>query len=459
MVDEKNADTFGKRDEDGNRVEQVPVMLKFEPNKPQEEFLKQMKQYNIFECHRRLGKTYLACMLLLVMGLSSPYKDARFALVSPEATQGERNVTDMIVEMAYQIPGIKYLKSKKELHLPNGPKIFLLGIKNEDSLRGGAWDGIVIDEFRDLTNAEYSWNSVIMPTLNRWHDTSRKGWIVITSTPPQKKHFYTDLFKLAETNENWTVLKYPITESGVYSEQQIEDLRSQHTPTAWAIEYMLSHTVPTEGAFFTESLMMAEEQGRIKDTYKYDPSRGVYASLDIGIDGTAIWFSQKVDDKYVLIDYYQDLNTDKQISHFINVLRSRPYVYNHIFLPHDTVKSSQITSRTVFGEFKAAFGNNVKLLKREPIDNGIFRCNSEFYKVCINSITCRDGLQALREYSPKKDSSKSSFTNKIDHNWASHGADSFRYMIKGLTEYRYVPSSNARSWITGDAPKKDFEPF
>ena len=458
MIDEKSENHFGKRDEDGNRVEQVPVTLKFEPNKPQKELLTQMSRFNIFECHRRAGKSYMACMLLLIMGLACQWKNGRYALISPEAKQGERNVADTLVDIAHEIPGIKYKKSEKKLELPNGCQIFLLGIKNQDALRGGFWDGIVLDEFRDLHDAEYAWNSVIVPSLLKWENKARKGWVLITTTPPQKKHYYTELYNQALDNPEWTVLKYPVSDTGLFSADEIEDMRRMMNPTNFAIEMMCSHSIPAEGAFFTESLMMAEEQGRIDEKYKYDPNLGVYASLDIGIDGTAIWFAQKKDDKYYLIDYYQDLNTDKKISHFINVLRSKPYAYNHIYLPHDTVKQNQLTNKTIFLEFKSIFGGIVKLLKREPVDVGIFRVNNEFHKVSINGVTCKDGLQALREYSPKKDSTKSSFTKKIDHNWASHGADSFRYMIKGLTENSHRVSTN-HQWYFKKPESIDYEPF
>jgi len=41
---------------------------------------------------------------------------------------------------------------------------------------------------------------------------------------------------------------------------------------------------------------------------------------------------------------------------------------------------------------------------------------------------CKDGLKVLREYHFKWDAEKKVFSKTPDHDWASHGADAFRYM-------------------------------
>lgn len=422
-------------DNDLMQVEQELVNINFNPNKPQRHLLENFKRFNIFECHRRAGKSYLACIILIMSALGSKYPNARYAMVAPEEKQGDRNVADTLIDLAHGVPGCKYYKSDKKLVFPNGAQIYLLGIKNEDALRGGFWDGMVLDEFRDLKNAEYAWNSVIYPSINKWESPERQGWILITSTPPQLKHFYTEIYNRALKSDSWYVEKFPITETGLFTENQIEEMRQAMTPTAFAIEMMCSHSIPAEGAFYTESIMMAEEQNRVSSKYIHDPSKGVFVSFDFGIDGTAIWFAQKHNNEFHIIDYHQDIKTDKKVTHFINLLKSKPYSYNQIYLPHDTTKRSILSDSSVLKVVKGSFGDIVKYVRREKIDVGIHRVNTELYRCYFNADNCSEGLQALREYTPKMDSTKSSFTNKIEHNWASHGADSFRYLIKGLLEF------------------------
>lgn len=407
------------------------ISIDFNPNKPQSQFLKKMKRFNIFECHRRAGKSYLGCIVLIASALNTKYHNARFAFVAPEERQGDRNIADTLIELALRVPGTKYSKVEGKVVFPNKASIYILGIKNRDALRGGFWDGMVLDEFRDLKDAEYTWNSVILPSLTKWETKHRQGWVIITSTPPQKKHYYSTLFEMAQKSDHWNIARFPVTETGLFSDKEIEQMKAMMNPSSFAIEYMCSHNIPVEGAYFSEALRFAEEQGRI-DKFEYNANLGVYASFDIGKDGTAIWIAQKQDDKIFLIDYLQNLSTDKQLSFYLNWLKSRPYRYNKIFLPHDTVKRSMLTEHTAYSMARKEFGPIVKKLKREFIDDSITRVNSNMYKCHFNYKSTKEGLAALREYSPKMDSD-GNITNKIDHNWASHGADSFRYLIQGIT--------------------------
>ena len=49
-------------------------------------------------------------------------------------------------------------------------------------------------------------------------------------------------------------------------------------------------------------------------------------------------------------------------------------------------------------------------------------------KLCrFNESACHKGLQALREWQYKYDEERRTFSKDPDHNWASHGADSFSY--------------------------------
>lgn len=407
------------------------VNIDFTPNKPQKHLLENMKRFNIFECHRRAGKSYLGMMLLIFSCLNTKYHNARYGFVAPEEKQGDRNMADTLVDLAMNIPGTKYIKNEKKITFVNGASIFLLGIKNKESFRGGFWDGLVLDEFRDMDDAEYTWNHVIYPSLMKWETPERQGWVLITTTPPQKKHFYLDLYKRAINSDQWYVHKFPIDETELFTKKQIEEFRSTMTPTAFAIELMCSHDIPADGAYFGEALLHAEETNRIGE-FKYDPSLGVYAALDIGKDGTAIWYAQKKDDKFYMIDYDQSLDTDKNIGYYINLMKGKPYAYNRIFLPHDSVKKYQTAEYSAYMLFKNRFKNLVKVLQREFIDDSIYRVNGNFYKCWFNAGMTHEGRMALREYSPKinKDGT---VTNKIDHNWASHGADAFRYLIQGLT--------------------------
>ena len=419
-----------------NRVEKVPAFIDFSPNMPQKQFLERFKRFNIFECHRGAGKSYLACMTLILASLGSKYSDARYALISPEAKQGERNMGDMLVEMVNYIPGIEYKKSRGEMHFPNGSKIFLLGLSSADRIRGTRWDGIVIDEFRNLKNAEEAWNSVLRPSLERWAEKDRKGWVIITTTPPTSKHYYLDLYKMAQDSSEWNVLKYPVTDSGVYTKEEIQALRDTMTPSAFEIEYMCSHHIPVEGAYYSECLMQARKSDRIKMDIPFDPRKSVYVSLDDGKDGTCFWFAQMSDNnnEINLIDFHLELNHNKKHLDFIRLLKSKPYSYEYIYLPHDSVKTGSSILLSMAQTYKRIFGHIVTIIPRTNVLDGIQLVKQEFYRLRINSQTCSDGILALQEYAPRQTGDKTAYTDKPLHNWASHPADSLRYLLQGLKQ-------------------------
>ena len=437
IIETSGPDTEQNRAE---TVEKVPAFIDFTPNKPQEAFLTSFRRFNIFECHRGAGKSYIACMVLILASLSTEYSDARYALISPEAKQGERNMGDMLAEMVSYIPNVEYLKSKGELRFPNGAKIFLLGLASADRIRGTRWDGIVIDEFRNLKNAEEAWNSVLRPSLERWADKDRKGWVVITTTPPSTKHYYLELYRMAHESDEWSVLNYPVTKSGVYTEEEIEQLKQTMSPTAFEIEYMCSHSIPVEGAYYSECLIQARKQDMIRKDVAFDPSKTVYVSIDDGKDGTCFWFAQKYADNDIrFIDFHLELNHSKKHADFINVLRSKPYVYEFIYLPHDSVKTGSSIMVPMAKQYKRIFGHAIQIIPRSNVLDGIQLVKTEFHKFKFNSVLCSEGLLALQEYAPRQTGDKTAFTDKPIHNWASHPADSLRYMVQGLIQKPFNP--------------------
>jgi phage terminase large subunit len=70
-------------------------------------------------------------------------------------------------------------------------RIALKGWEAVETLRGQAFDFIVIDEIASMRKWEENWNTIIRPTL-----TDRKGSVMFVSTPKGFNHFY-DLFNMA----------------------------------------------------------------------------------------------------------------------------------------------------------------------------------------------------------------------------------------------------------------------
>ena len=408
-------------------------------NKPQQDLVKNMKRFNIFECHRGAGKTFLAMLIVIIQATASTRKMPMYAFVSPELAQSERTILTMFIDLVAKIPGSKYNKSKQTFEFEhNGAKIVLFPGSSTNKFRGGRWDGIVLDEFASYRNSEEFWNSGVLPTLNRWSEPDRQGWAIILTTPPEptlERNFYLELYDKAKESDLWYVVGWNIMESGVFTEEEIKVFEETMGKRAFATEMMLDREPPTTDAFFADCIYLAEEQERI-GTFPHKPAFKVFASFDIGLDGTCVWFSQIIEGKYYLIDYLQDINTQKPFSYYINVLKSKPYIYQNIFVPHDAVKNNSSGTVSTHKQLVAAYGNVVTLLPRtlNKLDC-IDRAKSAFYKCYFNRPTTLDGIRALKAYAPKRDIDGN--IQGIPRNrWFLHGADAFRYMIQGLERSR-----------------------
>lgn len=430
------------------------VEIDFKPNKPQKALLENFKRFNIFECHRGGGKTYLACMILVLAALSSKHKDAKYCFLSPTIEQGDRNTSTMVNQMVENIPGLKHQGAKNKITFPNGAELYFLGLRDSEKIRGSRWDGIVIDEFRSLKgDVAETWNSVIVPTIYRWAESDRTGWVLITSTPPQVKHYYTELYRMGlQSPETWNVLKFPVTETGVYSAEEIAEFQNTMTPTAFEIEYMCSHDIPLEGAYYSESLRYIRKNNQISFNVKYNPHKPVFVSVDSGKDGMCFWFMQhdRQTDRMDFIDFHLESNHTKKHVDFINMLRSKQYVYEYIYLPHDSVKTGASVITSMAEEYKKYFGRSVKVLKRANIQDGIQAVKNNFGNMYFNPAVCEQGLLALQEYAPKQTGDKTAYTSTPVHNWASHPADALRYMVQGIKEYPFNPSIDRNGYCSGN---------
>lgn len=206
-----------------------------------------------------------------------------------------------------------------------------------------------------------------------------------------------------------------------------------------------------EGAVYAEELRKATEEKRITRV-PYDSSKPVATFWDLGwADHTSIWFAQSIGHEFRIIDYYQ--NHLKKAQHYIAEMQSRGYVYDRIFLPHDAANESMNAERTIEQIVRAAFPNaQVTVLENPGADglkNGIQAARTIFGQCWFDEVKCAEGLEALRHYRYERDEASGEWSKKPLHNWASHAADSWRYLataIQGEQRKRKVDRGSI-SWL------------
>ncbi|KQP50826.1 terminase [Methylobacterium sp. Leaf399] len=196
-----------------------------------------------------------------------------------------------------------------------------------------------------------------------------------------------------------------------------------------------------DGAIYANEILAATRVGRFTKVH-YDPSKPVHTFWDLGrADKTSIWFAQIVGFEFRLIDYYE--NRGHALTHYLDVLKARSepegeapgYVYGEHWLPHDARNELLASERTIEQQMWAA-GHNVRITPKLPVAAGIDAARQIFDRCWFDEDRCADGLQALRNYRYEVDPDTQRFSKTPLHDWASHGADAFRYFAVGIAEPR-----------------------
>lgn len=186
-----------------------------------------------------------------------------------------------------------------------------------------------------------------------------------------------------------------------------------------------------DGAVYAKELREAQEKNRITKV-PYDPTKPVHTSWDLGwSDNTSVWFAQIVGFEYRLIDFYQ--NSQHTINHYLEILQGKKYVYGVDYLPHDARAKQLGTGRSI-EELMRAAGRTVRVVPQLGVNDGINAARTMFPNCWFDAERCADGIQCLRHYRYEPDPDTGTLGRKPLHDWASHGADSFRYMAVSLNE-------------------------
>lgn len=185
-----------------------------------------------------------------------------------------------------------------------------------------------------------------------------------------------------------------------------------------------------EGAIYAKELRRAQEEGRICSV-PWDREWPVDTFWDLGrADATAIWFAQRVAMQYRVLDYYIGTG-EGDVSFYLNELQSKRYVYGTVWLPHDARAKRLGTKRTIEEQIRQA-GFKVQIVPRLSPTDGINAARMVFPTCWFDEDKCEEGLQALRHYRYRVVDGH--YSNDPVHDWASDGADAFRYMAVALRD-------------------------
>ena len=204
-----------------------------------------------------------------------------------------------------------------------------------------------------------------------------------------------------------------------------------------------------QGAYYGKQIAEAEKDGRIGNV-PYERNIGVETWWDIGVgDTTSIWFTQSVGREVLCIDYLEA--SGESVGYYAKELQGKPYTYLSHNGPHDLSvrewgNSDAIDNRPVTRLDSAkAQGIDFRVVPKVSLESGIDTARAFFARCRFDRTKCQRGLDALSSYCKEYDEKMKQFRSYPRHDWASNGADSFRYLAVGHR--------------TTEKQKKEVDPF
>lgn len=278
--------------------------------------------------------------------------------------------------------------------------------------------GVVFSEY-SRQNPKVGWD-LVRPIL-----AENGGWAIFNFTPRGKNHAY-HLFRMAENNPDWFCQKLTVDDTHAIPMSAIEDDRaSGMSEEMIRQEYYCDFEIGQAGSFYGRLMSRARDEGRVAHV-PLDPHARVFTFWDLGIgDSTAIWFAQFVGKEIHLIDYYE--NEGEGLSHYANLLQEKQYIYGSHFAPPDSRQRSLQTGRTLL-ETAHTLGIEFEVVDPIQVEDGIEQARGIFPACWFDKEKCQEGIDCLENYHREYNDKRESFADRPCHDWASHGADAFRYL-------------------------------
>lgn len=425
---------------------QVDIIIPYAPRPLQRQVHNNLKRFSILVCHRRWGKTVCAINELIRQMSQCKHPNPRFAYIAPLFAQAKTVAWDYAKFFTAPIPGAKANEAELRIDLPGGGRLSLYGADNPDRLRGLYFDGVVLDEFADMSPR--IWSEVIRPALS-----DRKGSALFIGTPKGRNQFW-DIFDSATRDPEWYAAMFRASETNILDAEELIAAAKHMSQDQYAQEFECSFQAALIGAYYGKEISAIEKSNRLT-TVAHDPALKVYTAWDLGMhDSTAIWFAQLTGPEIRLIDFYE--NSGCGLDHYAKVLRQKPYIYADHFLPHDVKVSEMGTGRSRL-ETLRGLGIDATPLECTSVEDGINASRLLLARAWFDITNTNRGLEALRQYQRDYDDKAKTFRNKPRHDWTSHASDAFRYLAMGLPApsapaVRYSPfgfSANGGSAATG----------
>jgi PBSX family phage terminase large subunit len=370
-------------------------------------------RFRVVNCGRRFGKTMLA--INEMAGKAYAKNNRKICYIAPTYQQARDIAWVELVKLLNPI-ATKINETRLEITVQTQNKgkstIVLRGWESVDTLRGQAFDFLILDEVASMRNFEVNWNMILRPTL-----TDTAGTVLFISTPKGFNHFY-DLYNMQNDKVKGVDYKsfhYTSYDNPFLPKEELEKAKNEMSADQFAQEYLAD--------FRKQEGLVYKEFDRSVHLYEERPRRtyvSFMGAVDFGYTNPCavleVW--KDFDYNYWVEDeFYRTGQTDAKVADYV---KSRKF--NYVFPdPENPAAIEELTQR----------GINVRevVKGKDSIRNGISRVREMFKanklkinKRCINLIT---ELESYHYDIPN--SEKNEKENPVKDN--DHALDALRYLI------------------------------
>jgi len=247
-----------------------------------------------------------------------------------------------------------------------------------------------------------------------WDDEEMKTIVPMTNLPKEFAE-YKKLHKLNDIQITYYYHKW---------ESLNKDWNSLHREYPTTPEEAFEAII--EGTFYGEEIGMMERDGRVT-TVPYDRGLKVHTVWDLGIGANlVVGFYQKDKVGFLRkIDYWQGENSEG-LPDAIRAIKNKPYIYGKHFGPHD-LNSTDIGSGKTRLESAKELGLVFTVTPDISIEDGINAATLLLSKLWVDKEKCGEWIKSMKNYIRQWDDKRGMYKDEPFHNYASHGADEFRY--------------------------------
>jgi len=207
------------------------IALPFRPKPHQRaaHALMQKARFVVLVWHRRAGKTMFAVATLFLRALQCKRPRGRYGYIAPFLNQAKDIAWQYFLMFAEAIPGSAVRVEELSVTLPNGARIRLYGADYPDRIRGGYFDGVVLDEVGDMR--ANVWGEIVRPML-----ADRSGWALFIGTPKGINLFSDLYFAALEGRPDWACDLRRASDTGMIPEEELRQMKLDMSPQEIAQE-------------------------------------------------------------------------------------------------------------------------------------------------------------------------------------------------------------------------------